>query len=400
MTAGDSPSRLVVLASHPIQYQAPLFRALAERVDSLVLFAHRATPGDQASAGFGKEFIWDLDLLSGYHSEFLDNVSVRPGLDHFGGCDTPEIGRRLAEFAPDALLIMGWHLKSYRQGMRAAKRSCIPVMVRGDSQLATPRSLAKRLVKRFVFPYFLRRFDAALYVGQKSREYWRHYHYPQQRMFFSPHCIDNHFFRAGRRQFDKFRAREQLGIPCESDVVLFVGKLVPFKRPLDLVEAAGLARYGAPNLCIAFAGSGALEESIRERAKVLDVDCHLLGFRNQSELPLVYAAADALVLPSEGAETWGLVANEALACGVPVILSDQCGSAPDLAADGVAGRVYPTGNLEALARAICEILRNSPESSEISLRADAYSVEAAVAGIMEALEFLRVNRSGGEGAPA
>lgn len=395
MKKARSRRKLIALASHPIQYQAPLFRALAEKLDLSVFFAHRATPGDQARAGFGKQFDWDLDLLSGYPNAFLENVSARPGLDHFGGCDTPEIGRRLAEAAPDALLVMGWHLKSYRQAIRAAKKLGIPVLVRGDSQLATPRSLAKRLVKRLVFPFFLRRFDAALYVGENSRQYWRHYGYPESRLFFSPHCIDTEFFRTRSRQIDRARARESLGIGRDVPLVLFAGKLVPFKRPLDLVEAAAIARADVPDLLVSFAGSGELDESVQRRAKELGVACRMLGFRNQSELPAVYAAADALVLPSEASETWGLVANEALACGVPVILSDQCGSAPDLAADGVAGRVYPTGDVEALARSVVELLRAPPARQQIDRRADEYSIDAAVRGILAALDFVARGRISG-----
>src|SRR5215475_12741030 len=122
-------SRLAVLTSHPIQYYAPLFRALAQVVDLHVLFAHRASPAEQAKAGFGTPFEWDVDLTAGYAHSFLDNVARRPGTDHFLGCDTPDIFRHLRVGCFHALLLSGWHLKTYLQGTLAAKRLGIPIMV-------------------------------------------------------------------------------------------------------------------------------------------------------------------------------------------------------------------------------------------------------------------------------
>ena len=111
-----------------------------------------------------------------------------------------------------------------------------------------------------------------------------------------------------------------------------------------------------------------------------------LGFCNQSEMPVAYAAADALVLPSQGEETWGLVANEALACRLPIVVSDACGCAADLAADSVAGRVYSMGDVEELANAIADLFANFPRSQTIFCKAADYSLEEAVKGIVQALE--------------
>lgn len=387
MPGASGHIRVSVVASHPIQYQAPLFRSLAALTELNVLYAHKASPEDQAAAGFAHQFEWDLDLLDGYSFEFLENIAKDPRLDRYAGCDTPAVLARLQELRPDALLVMGWHLKSFRQAMRAAKRLKIPVMVRGDSHLSTPRNVFKQIAKLAVYPFFLRRFDAALYVGQKSREYWRHYLYPARRLFFSPHCVDNDFFRSQSLGHSSCVARKALGLSPESKIILFAGKLLDCKCPLDLVEACARAQIEISGLCVAFAGSGELESAIQKHAEALGVRCEMLGFRNQSEMPLVYAAADVLVLPSQS-ETWGLVANEALACGVPIILSDECGAAPDLAADGLAGRVFPMGDINALSDSILDILRNPPSSKQIAERADAYNVGAAAAGILEAMAFL------------
>ncbi len=384
-TSGGDGRRLAIVASHPIQYQAPLFRSLAERVDLTVFFAHRATSADQAAAGFGVAFDWDVDLLSGYKHVFLRNIAAQPSLEHFSGCDTPEIGARLREGCFDAVLVTGWHLKTFVQALAAAKRMGLPTLVRGDSQLETPRSFWKRGMKAATYPMFLRLFDAALYVGERSRAYWLHYGYPPRRMHFSPHCVDNDWFAARATREARAALRGRLNIDEAAKVVLFAGKLVPFKRPLDVVAAAGRLRHKGQNVIVLVAGSGPLADELTRAAAAAGVSLHHLGFCNQSAMPAAYAASDVLVLPSDGGETWGLVANEALACGRPIILSGAVGSAPDLAGDGRVGRVFPTGNIDALAVALGDILRDPPSRASIAAKSEAYSIGAAVDGIMMAI---------------
>jgi glycosyltransferase involved in cell wall biosynthesis len=378
-----TPVRLAAVVSHPIQYYAPLFRTLAERVDLHVFFGQTLTAAQQAGAGFDTAFDWDVDLVSGYRSTVLDNVAAKPSPDHFFGCDTPEIGALLTNGDFDAVLVFGWYLKTFHQAIWAAKRVGIPVLVRGDSQLGTPRSLLNRAAKAVAYPPMLRAFDAALYVGQRSRAYYEHYRYPARRLFFSPHCVDTSWFAARATSAAGQALRTRLAIRPDEKVVLFAGKLVPFKRPLDVVDACA----AASGVHVIVAGSGELEAEMRARAAALGVRLHALGFLNQTEMPAAYAAADVLVLPSTGRETWGLVANEALACGAPIVVSDAVGCAHDLAADGAAGQVYPVGDTGALARAILAILADPPPPIAIAAKSSAYSLGAAVNGMARSLEF-------------
>jgi glycosyltransferase involved in cell wall biosynthesis len=377
--------RLAIVASHPIQYYAPIFRVLARRFDVKVFFAHRATLDDQAKAGFGVAFDWDVDLLSGYDYVFMRNISRRPGLDHFSGCDTPEITIRLAEARFDAVLVLGWHLKSFVQTLLAAKAQRLPLLVRGDSQLSTQRSTFKRIIKAVGYPMFLRLFDRALYVGQRSKEYWMHYHYPMRRLFFSPHCIDTEWFSSRATLESRHALRIRLGIIPDAKVALFAGKLVTFKRPLDVVAAAALLKSAGQQIVVLVAGSGPLQKEMIMAAHEARVEIHYLGFCNQTEMPAVYAASDCLVLPSDARETWGLVANESLACGRPIVLADSVGSAPDLAADRVVGRVFPQGDISALANALRSVVAHPPVPSVIAAKSEAYDLAAATKGIEAAL---------------
>src|SRR5947207_794955 len=225
--------RLGILASHPIQYHAPWFRALAKQVDLDVFFANRPSAAEQGT-GFEKSFTWDIDLLSGYRHVFLKNKSANPSVNHFFGCDTPEIREIIGTKRFDAFIVTGWSLKSYWQAIRACRRQRTPVLVRGDSQLHTTRSFFKRGLKQLTHRLALRQFDGFLSVGQRNREYLLHYGVPAEKIFRVPHFVDNEWFarQASEIRNEKLKIRKQWRIAEDAFCVLFCGKFIPKKRPM------------------------------------------------------------------------------------------------------------------------------------------------------------------------
>lgn len=373
--------RVGFLISHPIQYYAPIFRELAKTCDLTVYFAHRQTGEGQANAGFGVAFDWDVDLLAGYRSRFLTNVARQPSTDRFGGCDTPDIGREIADGRFDAFVVPGWGLRSYLQAVGACRRARVPVMVRGDSQLPGRRSIAVRLAKALVYPEMMRRFDGYLYVGKRSRDYFEHYGARPSRLFFAPHCVDNDLFGSAKRTGGERRERARL---------LFAGKLIERKHPLDLIRAAALLQNRGVRVEVAFAGSGELEARLKHAAAEAGLAAVFHGFVNQSALPETYAAADLLVLPSDSRETWGLVVNEAMACGLAAVVSDAVGCGPDLIDEGATGAVFPLGDIAGLADAIGRTLALDPvrRNEAVRARIAVYSPERTAKGIMDAAAAL------------
>jgi glycosyltransferase involved in cell wall biosynthesis len=277
-------------------------------------------------------------------------------------------------------------LKSYLQAARACRRARIPVLVRGDSQLASQRGGAVRMAKALVFPLFLRRFDGFLYVGQRNREYLQHYGVRADRLFFSPHCIDNQAFRTGSEAARQKSPRD----PNAPARLLFVGKLVDSKRPFDLLQAAALIK--SRRVEVAFAGAGEAEARLKQAAAAAGVSTVFHGFVNQSELPAVYAAADVIVSPS--VETWGLVVNEAMACGLPAVVSDSVGCGPDLIDEGQTGAVFPLGDTAKFADSIERVLAFDPARSRaaISAKMAVYSPERTAQGMMDAVAAFSAGR--------
>ena len=381
--------KLGVLATHPIQYHAPLYRALAGELDLEVYFAHRQTAQGQADAGFGIAFEWDVPLTEGYPHTFLENRSPRPSTDTFRGCSTPQIARVIRDGRFDAFLVTGWYNQSFWQAIVACWRTGTPLLIRGDSQLLGPRSALHRLAKEVVYRAFIPRFDGYLVVGERAQDYYLHYGADPGRMHFVPHFVDNDFFRAHAEASGWGRSlREELGYDDDTVCLMFAGKFIHKKRPAAVVQAASVLRQRGHDVRVLYVGSGELEPEVRETASTLDVPTHFAGFKNQTELPTYYAAADLLALPSDGGETWGLVVNEAMACRTPAVVSGAVGCGPDLVDEGQTGATFvlddPASMADAVER-VLPILGTTQLRAALDAKMERYSLARATNGVLEAV---------------
>jgi len=383
--------RLAIVTTHPIQYHSDWYRALAAHpaLDVRVYYCHQASPEEQAKAGFGVEFDWDVPLLSGYPYTFLKNVAKTPGQGRFAGFDTPEIRDIIRSGPYDAVLVNGWHYKSAWQAIWACWKSRVKVMARGDSHLHTPRSAPTRLAKAVGYPRFIRRFDACLAVGKWSREYFLHYGARGDRIFFVPHAIDNEAFKreAERLLPSRWELRQRWGLGEDAVVFAFVGKFVGEKRPMDFVQAISRAVLQNSKIQGLMIGDGPLRAECESIVRSQQIPIRFTGFLNQSQIVTGYVASDAVALLSE--ETWGMVVNEAMACSRPCIVSDKVGCGPDLIVSGKTGAIFPLGAIDALATTIVDMARAQTRLSEMGAEANRkiqeYSVPVAVKGTVECL---------------
>ena len=383
--------KIAVVTTHPIQYQVPWIRLLAREpgVEVVVLFA-MLPDAEQQGAGFGMKFEWDVPLLDGYHYRLLRNVAARPSVVCRNGCDTPEVGDVLREERPDVVLVNGWVAKTCLQALAACRRLGIPCLVRGESNTLRPRPLWKRLLHRV----HLRRYSAFLAIGKSNRGFYLAHGVRPGKIFDTPYCVDNRFFseRAAEARADRHGLRARWGVPRDATVFLFVGKFEAKKRPFDLLQCARLLRDERRRIHFLMAGSGDLLERCRETARVEALPVSFTGFLNQGGVPAAYAAADALILPSDHGETWGLVVNEAMACGLPAYVSDEVGCHPDLIVPEVTGRVFPKGRVESLASMIREDVarpgRLASMGEAARTRVARYCFEAVAAGVMQAANHL------------
>ena len=366
-------------------------------MDLDVYYAQAPSASERGASGFEEAFDWDVDLLSGYDSTVLENRAERPRVDDqsFFGCDTPGIYDRVRTGGFDAFVVMGWYAKTFWQAVHACRQSGVPVCARGDSQLDPTAPLWKQAAKQVTHRLMLRAFDGFLAVGTQFASYLRHYGVESTRIFHVPHCIDTDRFarqtEEARQDGTPQRIGDRLGLG-DAVTYLFVGKFIPVKRPKDFVDAvARRARSGA-SVSGVMVGTGPLEDELRRAAESAEAPVHFEGFQNQSRLPAYYALADALVLPS-ASETWGLVVNEAMACGTPAITSDAVGCSPNMIDDGKTGYTFPVGNVDALAdrmRTIEKRVRDGNDfQAAVARKTRLHSPEVAAGRTVAAVRSLR-----------
>ena len=356
--------RLAIFTSHPIQYQAPLFRALAasEVIEPTVYFGSRHGVDVAMDAGFGRAFRWDVPLLDGYEHAFLPNTARRPDVSRFTGVRLSGAEAVLARGNHDALLLLGWQTFAHVQMLRAAWHLGLPVILRGESTLQRARAGGARASARRAVWLPLRQrlyhaafshVDAFLVIGSRNREYYRSFGVPDEKLFWAPYAVDNEWFALPQtdRATARARIRSRLGVSPTTLVVTSSAKLIERKRPLDLVDAVAALRDRGIDAHALFIGDGEERPGIDRHANARGIQraVTMAGFVNQQELPSWYAAADTLVLPSDSRETWGLVVNEAMAAGLPVVVSDAAGCSPDLVREGENGFTYACGDVVALA---------------------------------------------------
>lgn len=336
--------KLIIITTHPIQYNAPLFKLLAERknIGLKVLYTWGQANAAVFDPGFGKVRAWDIPLLEGYDYSFLENRSKDPGSHHFNGIDNPDIIKTIESYDPDSILVYGWSFKSHLKVLRHFKGKK-KILFRGDSTLLdeSPGLSAKKILRRIFLKWVYRHVDKAMYVGSANRDYFMRHGLPEDKLVFAPHAIDNNRFMEERADM-----RSLLNIPGEGIVFLFAGKLEDKKAPLHLLES--FRELDQERAYLVIAGNGKLEMELKEKVASLPLvirnRVHFIGFQNQAAMPSVYKTADVFVLPSVGpGETWGLSVNEAMASGKAILVSDKCGCYLDLVEDDINGFVFPAG---------------------------------------------------------
>ncbi len=390
--------RVAYLVSHPIQYQVPLLRCLAAHpeVDLTVYYLDDAGAKQYRDPEFGVAIQWDLPLLDGYAWRVLPNRSPIPRADHFLRYLQPSVIGALRHERYDAVIVHGYAHATEWFAFLGAWLSRTPLLLRGESTLLGRRRWV-RVAKRLVLGPALRRMQGMLAIGALNREFYRAYGVPESRIFFVPYAVDNERFmaEADRLAPERPALRRQLGWPDDLAVVLYSGKLIPKKRPMDLVDACARLAENCP-VRLVLMGDGPLRGEVEAEARRRGLE-HLFvtGFVNQTEVPRYYAAADVLALPS-GYEPWGLALNEGMCFSLPVVASDAVGAAPDLVRNGENGFVYPAGDTQALADALSRVLASPERRLQMGARSreivSAYSYDADVRGILDALHSVTTQR--------
>lgn len=361
-----------------------------------VFLASRAGAEVYRDEEFGVEICWDTPILEGYPYTILPNLSRSAGPGHFTGLVNPAV-TLLSKCEFDAVWIHGWAYATNWLAWASATVRGLPVLLRGETNGLREPVGWRRTVKHTALGAMFSKIARFLAIGSLNKNFYESYGVGGDRIFLAPYTVDNDYFfeRARSLEGQRHELRQREGIAPDLPVVLYCGKLIPKKRPFDLLRALAILTKQI-RASLVFVGDGNLRPELEEFANKNALRVHFLGFRNQSELPKCYAMSDVMVLPSDY-EPWGLVVNEAMCFGLPIVASDKVGAAADLIRDGLNGFVYPVGNIPALAEALIRVLANDAlrremgDSSAATIRK--WSISETVEGVRNALASLRSNRT-------
>lgn len=374
--------RLAALTSHPIQYQAPLFREIAGRdgIDLTVYFCSRRGVEPETDEGFGEEIVWDVPLLEGYDYEFLSDWSPVGGASSFFRFN-PGILDKLRHDEHDVLWVHGYESLTNIASILAANRFDVPVVFRGEVMPETVEHPAKR----FLVGKLFERVDAFASIGTPNRRVYRSFGISDNRIFHAPYSVDNEFFQQQREKLPPIsQLREEENLPTDRPVILFVGKILKRKRPGLLLDAfVGATEPGEATLL--YVGDGELRNNLEQKSIEYgrSQDVVFAGFVNQSNIPSYYELSDVFVLPSVR-ENWGLVINEAMNFGLPIVTTEAVGANEDLV-DEQNGAVVTADEQKPLELGIRRCLDEFEDLGKISTeRISGWNVNSTADGLKSA----------------
>ena len=387
----DRRYRVLAIASHPVQYSAPLFRLMAQHPQLDFHVAYCSLRGAEAGHDpeFGRSVKWDIPLLDGYFWTHVPNRGS--GSESFFGLYNPGLWKLIREGHFDAVLCYTGYLRAtFWISYFAAKLSHTAFLFGADTITLSPLDGRKwkRPLKRLLWPVLFRLADQVVVPSSGTRELMLSLGIPEKRITLTPYVVDNNWWLAQSARVDRESIRASWGATQSDVVTLFCAKLQPWKRPHDLLEAFSKATRS--DALLVFAGEGPLRTSLELEAVRLGIAdrVRFLGFVNQTQLPAIYTAADLMVLPSVY-DAFGVVVNEAMLCGCAVVASDHVGAARDLIAHGQTGFVYQCGDIDALARILAQALGDRHVLQEMGRaarhRLESWSPRDNVEGTVQAI---------------
>jgi glycosyltransferase involved in cell wall biosynthesis len=397
----EGPQRkpsIAIVGSHVIQYQAPLFQRLASsgEIDLTVFYCSSAGGEVYHDQEMNTALTWDLPLLAGYRHEILRNYSPVNSL-HGWGLVNLDLPRRLMTGRFDGVIFMGWGAVSYWLGFAACLAGRIPFFLYGDSNDIPANNSLRSSLRERVLRFLFRNATGFLVTGRYNAEYYSHYGAEKDRFFFVPWAIDNDRFEAesGMSEAERVKLRSEYDIGPNETVIMFSGKLIARKGPMDLLESfAQMAQRD--DAVLLFVGDGSererLEAFCRERSLK---NVRITGFVNQSILPKLYGISDVFVLPSYF-DPRATVVNEAMASGLACIVSDRIGPSGDIVKDGENGFVIAAGDIPALTDRLDlfagdpQLARSMGQRSREIIRGWSYRED--VNGILAAARFATTRR--------
>lgn len=306
--------------------------------------------------------------------------------------------RRLREIDPDVVIVTGWGDALRHRVFAWLRRNRVPHFVFGDSNIHGDfaRGLV-RTAKSMILRHAIRNATGVVCVSEFGRRYFARYGATPDRTVMIPQEPDYALIESITRDEVESAGRE-LGLDPGRRRIVFSGRLVRNKRPDLLIDAFLRIAPERPEWDVVFLGNGPLLDELSAKAdSAAPGRIRFLGFvDDQRRVTAIYANGHILALPSDH-EPWALVVNEAVAVGLAIVASDVVGAAPHLVHEGVNGRVFPHGDLDALTAALREAtdpaVNDAMRAASPGVLADWRRNADQVDGLRRCIEMARASRS-------
>jgi glycosyltransferase involved in cell wall biosynthesis len=374
---------LVIITEIIAPYRVPVFNALAARPEVAlhVIFLSENDPALRKWRIYKEEIKFSYQVLSSWRGRFgnrgmLLNRGLHSALDHI---------------KPQVLVCGGYNFPAYWQATRWAKRRHTPFILWSESTTFDRRR--RHRSTEFMKSRFLTSCSGFIVPGKSSSDYLQELGVAEFSIFIAPNAVDTSLFSrlglAAKKHENQIRAAHDL----PSRYFLYVGRLVKEKGIFDLLEAyCQLKPEIRKDVGLVFVGTGSQREELEKRAsKVVVGSIQFLNFVQRDDLAAMYALAEVLIFPTHS-DPWGLVVNEAMACGLPVITTNVAGCAADLVEHGWNGFVVERGNVADLASEMVRCAVDSTLRDTLGRRSrariDEYSPAAWAQGVIEAARFV------------
>ncbi len=333
-------------------YRIPFFRKLnrSRDIKPAVFYCEKAHPNRGGKLDLGE---------SSHFSEILPGNRVKIPFFKKEMKYNPRIWSKLSEGNFNYIAVGGYYHITMLFAILWALIHSVPYTIISESHLLNPRSKFKSSLKKFLLPFIIKHAAFLLPLGKLQAEYLIHYGAEVKDIYYFPNTSDVDFFvvESNKYRGKKKELKKELGIKSKY-VVLYVGRLTKEKGLFTLLKAFKKISSSYDNVTLLIVGEGRLRDTLENFTGKKEIDnVRFEGFIKNKKLPRYYAIADIFVLPSRN-EPWGVVTTEAMACALPLILSDKVGCRGDLLKVGKNGFCFENGKFLQLASYIERFLEN------------------------------------------
>ena len=372
-------TKAIILTEIISPYRIPPFNCLAEDedIDLTVFFfaeteSRRSWLVEKQKIQFNYQVLWGLQLGKSYQNApvFLN----------------PDVIYQLWKQQPDVIICGGWHHFTHWLALMYAQMTKTPLLIWSESTLRDERVVSN--IKDKLKAWIVNQADGYIVPGKAQKDYLVDLKAREDRIYIAPNAVDSNFFTRETQRYrqQKLVLKEKMGI--NGCVILYVGRLIDEKGIPELLEAfTKLSGNKQVTLVIVGDGSQATEYHSYTQQHKLD-NVVFAGFQPQSALPQYYGIADIFVFPTRS-DTWGLVLNEAMAAGLPIVCSDAAGAAPDLVVNGENGYLVPVGDVEKLSEALQILVEDESLREKMGLHSQEiiadYTPQKMALGLKEAI---------------